>query len=237
MVSFHSVSKRYGSLQAVDNISLDVPEGAFLALLGPNGAGKSTLVKMLLDLVRPTSGSITVNEKQSLDPAARRNVGYLPENLRIPPYLSGREYLRRHAALCNMKGSEAQSEIERLLPVVGMQGKEKVKAHAYSKGMAQRIGLAAALIGTPRLLILDEPVTGLDPIGIRDIRTILEQIRERGTTIILNSHLLSEVEKTCDTAAIIKNGTIITHGRLSELISVNETLEDVFVRLVGDSHA
>lgn len=233
MVSFAAVTKRYGSLTAVDNVSFEVPNGSFLALLGPNGAGKSTLVKMLLDLVRPTSGTITVDGRSSLNATAREHVGYIPENHTIPPYLTAREYLVRHAALCGITGSSARKETDRLLELVGMGGKERTRARTFSKGMAQRVGLAAAMIGNPKLLILDEPVSGLDPIGIRDIRTILQEFRDHGATIILNSHLLSEVEKTCDTAAIINKGKIVAQGTLPELVKDHETLEEVFVRVVG----
>jgi ABC-2 type transport system ATP-binding protein len=232
MITFSAVTKRYAQTTAVDIVSLTVGAGDFLALLGPNGAGKSTLVKMLLDFVKPTSGTVTIDGAPSTSPASRTGVGYLPESLRIPPHLSGREFLLRHASLCGLAGPSAASEVDRVIDVVGMRGKERGRAGTYSKGMAQRIGLGAALLATPRLLILDEPINGLDPIGIREVRVILESLRQKGVTIILNSHLLSEVEKTCTTAAIMNRGAIVAQGSIGDLVRDGETLEDVFVRVV-----
>ena len=136
----------------------------------------------------------------------------------------------RHAAFCGLTGSGAKKEVEGIIEQVGMTGKENQKASAYSKGMTQRIGLGAALLGDPELLVLDEPVSGLDPLGMRDVRIILEEFKNRGNTIILNSHLLSEVERLCDTVAIMNNGRIITKGSISKIVRDNETLEDVFIR-------
>jgi ABC-2 type transport system ATP-binding protein len=232
MISFTNVTKRYGSLAAIDGVSIDIAAGEFLALLGPNGAGKSTFVKMLLDLVRPSAGTIAIDGRSSRDFRARGGVGYLAENHRIPPHLSGYAYLRRHADLCGLRGSAAHKEVMELIETVGMAGKERGASRTYSKGMGQRFGLAAALVGSPRLLVLDEPVTGLDPIGIRDVRVILERLNKRGVTILLNSHLLSEVEKTCGSAAIINKGKIVARGSIASLVKEGETLEDVFIRLV-----
>jgi len=239
MVSFTSVTKQYGSrgARAVDSVSLCVTKGEFVALLGPNGAGKTTLVKMLLDLVRPTHGAIAVDGVVTTNPASRCGVGYLPENIRIPAYLSGRSYLKRITELSGMRPDEAAARIEDAVGTVGMKGKERDVAKTYSKGMMQRIGLAAALLTGTKLLVLDEPVSGLDPIGIRDVRRIMETVRQSGVTILLNSHLLSEVEKTCDAAAIINKGKIALQGKLSDIVRGDETLEDVFVRVVGASHA
>ena len=230
MIAINSVTKNFGSFTAVDNISCRIGKGEYFALLGPNGAGKTTLVRMLLDFIRPTSGGITIDGIPVSSPQARRRVGYLAENHTIPPHLSGREYLRRHAALIGLSGKEALVEVDRLLEVVSMKGREKEKSAAYSKGMKQRTGLAAALLGRPKLLILDEPVSGLDPIGIRDVRTILERLRDNGVTVFLNSHLLSEVEKSCQTLAIMNNGRILVKDAIRSIIADDETLEDVFIK-------
>jgi ABC-2 type transport system ATP-binding protein len=232
MVTFSSITKVYGRTTAVDDVSLTIEKGEFLALLGPNGAGKSTLVKMLLDFVKPTRGSVSIGGVDGAVPGARQGVGYLAENLRIPPHLSGAEFLRRHASLCGLEGKVATDEADRVVELVGMRGKERDRAGTYSKGMTQRIGLGAALLGTPRLLVLDEPANGLDPIGMREVRVILESLRQQGVTIVLNSHLLSEVEKTCTTAAIMNRGAIVARGAIGELVRDGETLEDVFVRVV-----
>jgi ABC-2 type transport system ATP-binding protein len=232
MIELKTVTKRYGSLAAVDNVSFSVKAGEYFALLGPNGAGKTTIVKMLLDFTQPTSGSLSVNNLSSTNAASRVAVGYLAENYHIPPYLSGWQYLQRCAELLNINRSEALEQCRRIVESIGMQGSEHTKAGTYSKGMIQRFGLGAALMGNPKLLILDEPVSGLDPIGIREIRQLLESLKKQGMTIFLNSHLLSEVEKICDNAAIINHGKLLVKDKISALVKEGDSLEDVFVRYV-----
>ena len=232
MIELHEVTKRYDSLTAVDRISFSVAKGEYFSLLGPNGAGKTTIVKMLLDFTRPTSGTLSVNGISSKDPACRTAVGYLAENPRIPPNLTGWQYLHRCAELLGMRRSEATEQSGKIVELIGMKGREHTKASTYSRGMIQRFGLGAALTGNPKLLILDEPTSGLDPIGIREIRQHLESLKHQGMTILLNSHLLSEVEKICDTAAIINSGKLLLKDSISSIIKDGETLEDVFVRLV-----
>lgn len=232
MIELHAATKRYGSLAAVDNVSFSVKAGEYFALLGPNGAGKTTIVKMLLDFTRPTAGTLSLNGLPSTQAACRTAVGYLSENLHIPPYLSGWQYLQRCAELLDLSRSEAMDQGRRIVELIGMQGKEHTKAGTYSKGMMQRFGLGAALIGNPKLLILDEPTAGLDPIGIREIRQLLESLKPQGMTIFLNSHLLSEVEKICDTVAIINQGKLLVKDTISAIVKDGDTLEDVFVRLV-----
>ena len=232
MIELHEVTKRYGSLTAVDRISFSVAKGEYFSLLGPNGAGKTTIVKMLLDFTRPTSGTLSVNGISSKDPACRTALGYLAENPRIPPNLTGWQYLHRCAELLGMRRSEATEQSGKIVELIGMKGREHTKASTYSRGMIQRFGLGAALTGNPKLLILDEPTSGLDPIGIREIRQLLESLKHQGMTILLNSHLLSEVEKICDTAAIINSGKLLLKDSISSIIKDGETLEDVFVRLV-----
>lgn len=237
MISLKSVSKKFGTLAAVDNVSYTVEKGEYFALLGPNGAGKTTIVRMLLGFSSPSSGSITINGISVKDSRVRRNIGYLAEQHRIPSYLSGREYLMRHAALAGMNCEDAKREIDRVLSIVGMSGQDRKRSATYSKGMLQRIGLGAAIMGNPALLILDEPVSGLDPLGIRDVRTILESLRQEGVTILLNSHFLSEVEKTCDTAAIMHRGRIVVKDAIQRIVMEGESLEDVFIRCVEQKHA
>ncbi len=232
MILFENVTKRYGGLVAVDGVSYGVRKGEAFALLGPNGAGKTTLVRLLLGFSRPTAGTITIADLPAGRSASRLRMGYLAEVHRIPPHLSGREYLMRHAALCGLSGAAARTAVNDMLQRVGMHGREKKRASQYSKGMVQRIGLGAALLGDPELLVLDEPVSGLDPLGMRDVRVILEAFKKGGGTIILNSHLLSEVERICDSVAIMNKGRIVVRGGLGQIVGENETLEDVFVRHV-----
>lgn len=232
MIEINAATKRYGSLTAVDNVSFSVGAGEYFALLGPNGAGKTTIVKMLLDFTKPSSGNLSINGISSADAASRTAVGYLPENLRIPGHLSGWQYLQRCAELSDMNRSEAFEQCRRIVELIGMQGREHTKANTYSKGMMQRFGFGAALIGNPKLLILDEPASGLDPIGIREIRELLESFKSQGMTIFLNSHLLSEVEKICDNAAIINRGRLMIKDKISSLVKDGDTLEDVFVKFV-----
>ncbi|MGP8152587.1 MAG: ABC transporter ATP-binding protein [Smithella sp.] len=232
MIELNAATKRYSSLAAVDNVSFSVRSGEYFALLGPNGAGKTTIVKMLLDFTQPSSGSLSLNGLPSTNAASRAAVGYLAENHHIPPYLSGWQYLERCAELLDIGQSDVLDQCRRIVGLIGMQGKEHTKAETYSKGMIQRFGLGAALIGSPKLLILDEPTSGLDPIGIREIRQLLESLKKQGMTIFLNSHLLSEVEKICDNAAIINNGRLLVKDTISALVKDGDTLEDVFVRFV-----
>ena len=232
MIKIDSVTKKFGAFTAVDQVSYTIEKGESFALLGPNGAGKTTIVRMLLDFIQPSSGSITINGLPSSNPESRRYVGYLAEQVRIPPHLSGLEYLSRHAALIGISGKAAGIEIDQVLETVSMRGEERKKSADYSKGMGRRIGLAAALLGNPALLILDEPISGLDPIGIRDVRKIIESLHAQGVTVILNSHMLSEAEKTCRTAAILYKGRILVKDRVAAIVKDHETLEDVFFRYI-----
>ena len=232
MIILDSVTKKFGAFTAVDNVSYRIQKGEFFALLGPNGAGKTTIVRMLLDFIKPSAGSITINGQPASDPESRKHLGYIAEQHMIPPYLSGFEYLSRHASLIGLSEEDAAREIDRVLEIVAMKGPERKKSATYSRGMKQRIGLGAALLGKPTVLILDEPITGLDPIGVRDVRKILENLRGKGVTVILNSHLLSEVEKTCETAAIMYKGKILIKDNITAIVKDHETLEDVFIRYI-----
>jgi ABC-2 type transport system ATP-binding protein len=236
MITLDSVTKIFGTFTAVDNISYTIEDGDHFALLGPNGAGKTTIVRMLLDFIKPTSGKISINGVPVSDPESRKQVGYLAEQHLIPPYLSGFRYLMRHASLIGLSGKNAVLEVDRVLEMVAMKGDEKQKSVTYSKGMKQRIGIAAAILGHPKLLILDEPVAGLDPIGIREVRKILENLYDKGITVILNSHLLSEVEKTCKTAAIMHKGKILVRDSINAIVKDGETLEDVFIKYIENEN-
>ena len=207
-------------LTAVDNISLRVPCGSTYGLLGPNGAGKTTFVKMLLSAAHPTAGRAVVFGRDSRDPAARAPIGYLPENHRFPTYLTGWGMLDFYGALSGMNAPDRKRRIPELLHQVGLDElAHHLRLGKYSKGMLQRVGLAQALMHAPKLLVLDEPSDGVDPVGRRQIRDVLHALEQKGVTIFLNSHLLAEVELFCREVAIIQKGKLALSGTVLELTS------------------
>jgi ABC-2 type transport system ATP-binding protein len=222
-IETHGLTKIFRSrwrgreVRAVDCVSLAVPQGAIFGLLGPNGAGKTTFVKMLLSAVRPTSGRAAIYGRPAHLPESRRPVGYLPENHRFPTYYTGAAMLDCYAALSGMSAAERRRRIPELLALTGLEGAGGTALGKYSKGMLQRIGLAQALIHSPRLLILDEPTDGVDPIGRRQIHAILQQLRRDGVTVFVNSHLLGEVEWLCSGVAIINRGKLVLQGEVKAL--------------------
>src|SRR6266550_820200 len=203
--------------RAVQDVSLRVEQGTTFGLLGPNGAGKTTFVKMLLSCSHPTSGRAKVFGMDSRMPAARRPIGYLPENHRFPTYMTGRGMLDFYGALSGMDSGTLKIRIAELLTLVGLDQWGDVRLGKYSKGMLQRVGLAQALMHSPTLLILDEPSDGVDPVGRRQIRDILNGLEEKGVTIFLNSHLLAEVESFCRDVAIIHKGKLALQGKVKDL--------------------
>jgi ABC-2 type transport system ATP-binding protein len=206
-------------IKAVSNLTLRVPAGVKYGLLGPNGAGKTTFVKMLLSGVHASSGSAMLFGKDFRDPEARRPVGYLPENHRFPTYLTGAGMLDFYAALSGLEASARRRRIPELLKLVGLAEWGEVRIKKYSKGMLQRLGLAQALIHQPTLLILDEPTDGVDPVGRREIRDILNRLTGTGVTVFINSHLLSEVESFCEYVAILRKGQLAVEGKISSLLA------------------
>jgi ABC-2 type transport system ATP-binding protein len=206
-------------IRAVSNLNLRVPEGVKFGLLGANGAGKTTFVKMLLAAVHPTSGTARLFGREARESESRRPVGYLPENHRFPTYLTGNGMLDFYAALSGMSSSDRRRRIPELLSLVGLETWGDIRIKKYSKGMLQRLGLAQAMMHRPRLLVLDEPTDGVDPLGRRQIREVLNGLSHTGVTIFINSHLLSEVELFCDQVAIINRGKLALEGRIRDLIS------------------
>jgi|SRR5579875_340040 len=206
-------------LRAVSDVTLRVPQGVKFGLLGQNGAGKTTFVKMLLSAVHPSAGSARLFGREASEPEARRPVGYLPENHRFPTYFTGRGMLDFYAALSGVPARERALRIVELLQLVGLQDWGDVRIKKYSKGMLQRLGLAQALMHRPQLLILDEPTDGVDPVGRRHIRDVLNNLTGTGVTVFLNSHLLSEVESFCDYVAILHKGTLVLEGKMSTLLA------------------
>jgi len=194
---------------AVRNLSLSVRAGEIFGFLGPNGAGKSTAIKMLLGLVKPSGGRAVVLGASSNDVSVRRKIGFLPEDFRFYEWLSAAELLNLHGRLCRMEADRLRERVPALLDMVGLTPHRDKHLREFSKGMLQRIGLAQALIHAPELIFLDEPTSGLDPMGRRLVRDVIRAQRERGATVFLNSHLLSEVEVTCDQVAFIKDGEVV----------------------------
>ena len=214
------LSKTYGRrrpVEALRPLDLRVEAGETFGLLGPNGAGKTTLVKLLLGLAHPTAGSATLFGRPIGDPEARQPVGYLPEGHRFPPFLTARETLDLFARMSGVDAAERHRRAEELLGLVRLAGAADRDVGTFSKGMLQRLGIAQALMNRPRLVFLDEPTDGVDPVGRREIRALIERLRADGVTVFLNSHLLSEVERVCTRVAILKDGVPIRMGTVEEL--------------------
>ena len=209
------LAKRYGAVEALGGVDLEVAEGELVGLLGPNGAGKSTLTKIACGLVRPTRGTAEICGAPAGSHAARASLGYLAELFRFPGWYSADEVLTLHQRLAGSEGGEAGRG--ELLKLVGLTDARKRKVDAMSKGMQQRLGIAQALVGTPKLLLLDEPTSALDPAGRRTVRALLEELRRRGISVLLNSHLLSEVELVCDRVIILSKGFVVAAGRPADL--------------------
>ncbi len=209
------LGKLYGRTQALDGVSLELAQGELVGLLGPNGAGKSTLVKICCGLVRPSRGEAEICGAPAGSRAARAALGYLAELFRFPGWMTAEELLQLHQRLAGSEGG--RDERMRLLELVSLADDPRRRVDAMSKGMQQRLGIAQALIGEPRVLILDEPTSALDPAGRRVVRDLLDELRRRGVAVLLNSHLLSEVELVCDRVVILSHGRVATQGRPSEL--------------------
>jgi ABC-2 type transport system ATP-binding protein len=215
-IDVRKLRKEFGLKVAVADLSLGVYRGEVFGFLGPNGAGKTTSIKMLLSLTSPTSGSAMLLDKPLDDHQARTKIGYLPEHFRFHEWLRADEFLDVHGRLYGMSREARAEAVPRLLELVGLEERASTKLGAFSKGMLQRIGLAQSLLNDPELVFLDEPTSGLDPNGRRLVRDIINSLRARGTTVFLNSHLLSEVEKTCDRVAFIRGGRILQVSSLSD---------------------
>jgi ABC-2 type transport system ATP-binding protein len=214
-LAVRGLEKRYGPVIALAGVDLEVGEGELVGLLGPNGAGKSTLVKIACGLVRASGGTARVRDAPAGSREARRRVGYLAELFRFPGWYSADELLELHQRLSGSTGGRA--ERDELLKLVELSDARARRVEQMSKGMQQRLGLAQALVGAPPLLLLDEPTSALDPVGRRTVRGLLEELRRRGTSVLLNSHLLSEVELVCDRVAILLHGRLVAEGSPAEL--------------------
>lgn len=235
--------KTYRDRKVLDQVDLHVGPGQVVGLLGPNGAGKTTTVKALLGMVHLDEGTAALLGHPVGDPTARRAVGYLPEKFQYPDWLDGRQVLEAHARLIGLPADERAGAITDALRLVGLSGRGDDRVSGYSKGMQQRLGLATAILGRPALVILDEPTSALDPIGRREVRDLIRTMRDRGTAVLLNSHLLGEVEQVCDQVVILHRGRVIHSGPLVDLaagVEVRVTLdrldEDALAVMAGFGH-
>jgi ABC-2 type transport system ATP-binding protein len=213
------LTKRFGRTVALAGLSMTVPRGEVFGFLGPNGAGKTTAVKLLLGLLKPTSGEGWLLGKPVGDLQTRRRIGYLPELFRYQSWLSAAEVLALHCELAPLARSSWKDEIHTALETVGLTDRANDRVGTFSKGMQQRLGLGAALVGEPELVFLDEPTSALDPVGRHDVREIIRGLASRGTAVFLNSHLLSEVEQICDRVAVVDHGRVIASGTMDDLLS------------------
>ena len=229
------------SVVAVRDLDLEVARGQVYGLLGPNGSGKSTTLKIILGLVAPTSGNAQIFGRDSEEVASRQSVGFLPENPYFYKFLTGGETLRFYGKLCGLRGGRLKRRIDEMLALTGLTSARDRRLGGYSKGMLQRIGLAQALIQEPALLVLDEPTAGVDPAGARDIRTLILDLKSRGMTVLLSSHLLSQVQEICDRVGILANGRLVREGPLPELLGLeNQTqlvLQDASPQLLAEVEA
>lgn len=222
---------------AVDALSLEVRRGEIYGFLGPNGAGKTTTIKMLMGLIYPTGGTATLFGRPIGDPAAKANVGFLPESPYFYDYLTSREFLRFYGHLFSLFGVKLEKRIDELLELVGMTHARDLQLRKFSKGMLQRVGIAQALINDPELVILDEPMSGLDPIGRKEVRDLILRLKESGKTVMFSSHILHDAEVLCDRVAMIMKGKLVACGHVSELIAGDTTheVEMVIDRLLPEA--
>jgi ABC-2 type transport system ATP-binding protein len=215
------LAKRYGRTEALAGLTMNVEQGEVFGFLGPNGAGKTTAIKLLLGLARPSGGHANVLGAPAGDVATRARIGYLPELFRYQGFLRAREVLELHCRLAHVPGPARRAEIGASLELVDLADRADDLVGGFSKGMQQRLGLAVALLGRPDLVLLDEPTSALDPLGRADVRRIVREVADRGTTVFLDSHLLTEVERVCDRVAIIDRGRVVAGGRLSDLLGAD----------------
>jgi ABC-2 type transport system ATP-binding protein len=234
-VAVERLSKRYGDVVAVSDVSFTVGAGEAVGLLGPNGAGKTTTMKTLAGLVRPSAGRVALFGLPAHDPRARVRVGYLPELFRFPEWLTGRRVLDLHARLAGVPAGERADRIDAALERVGLAGRGDERVRGYSKGMSQRLGLAQALLARPALVLLDEPTSALDPLGRRLVREVIRELTTGGTAVLLNSHLLTEVESVCHRIVILDRGRVRREETVQQLVGTAHTELRLRVDRVDDA--
>ena len=217
-IETHELRKEFGRIVALAGLTMTVPRGEVFGFLGPNGAGKTTSVKLLLGLSRPSAGEGRVLGAPLGDVATRRRIGYLPELFRYQGWMTAREVLGLHCELARLRRGDWDREVRAALDLVGLAGRGDDRTGTFSKGMQQRLGLGVAFLGSPELVVLDEPTSALDPVGRQDVRRIIASLRDRGVTVFLNSHLLTEVERICDRVAIVDRGRVVAELAMAELL-------------------
>ena len=234
MIVLEKVSKEFGKKMAVKNLSLAIEKGEVFGFLGPNGAGKTTTIKMILGLLRPTRGKILLFGKPADTIAARRKIGFLPESAELYPHLTGREFLEFVGEIFHFSPKDRAARAKRFLRRVNLPtGSWDRQIRTYSKGMRQRVALAGALINDPEILFLDEPMSGLDPIGRREMKEIILDLKKKGTTIFFNSHILADAAEICDRVGILHLGNLLLEGAVSKIVPRGKTLEDRFIEVVS----
>jgi ABC-2 type transport system ATP-binding protein len=224
-IETNKLTKKYHGFSAVDQLDLQVRAGSVFGFLGPNGAGKTTTINMLLGIIHPSGGTATVLDHPAGDKIALKKVGFLPEKIGFHPFLTGIEFLYALGKLSGMGGESLRKRVKEALDFTGLGDRGSDRIGSYSRGMQQRLGLAQALLHQPDLIILDEPTSALDPIGRREVRDVILYLKRQGCTIFLNSHLLSEIEKTCDEVAILKAGRVIEAGAMEDLLAAGNAVE------------
>jgi len=226
-----SVTKMYGKIKALDDFSLSVEKGVILGLVGPNGAGKSTFIKSMLGLLNTSAGTIHINGIPSTEEKSREQVAYLPEKFNFFPYYSVRGVLRFLVSISGVEPQGVAAACNEALSRMGIQDLADRKVSTLSKGQLQRVGLGAAIASRPAFLVMDEPFSGIDPLGVKEIKDFLREIRDGGATILVSSHILSEVERLCDEVCIVDRGKRVGGGKMADIVA-QETLEDHFYRLI-----
>jgi ABC-2 type transport system ATP-binding protein len=220
VIATDNLVKQYRQVRALAGVSLTVEQGEIFGLLGQNGAGKTTLVKILLGITKPTGGSALLLDHPVGVTAVRKRIGYLPEDHRFPDYHTGKSLLDFYGSLLEVPRAERRKRMDEVLDLVGLAGRKNSKIRTYSKGMKQRLGIAQAILHRPDVIFLDEPTDGVDPVGRREIRALLLQLKQQGVTIFVNSHLLGEVELICDRVAIVQRGEVIRLGDIATLTKI-----------------
>ncbi len=233
LIRLENVEKSYGDTFSLRDINLTINQGTIFSLLGPNGAGKTTLVKLILDIMHCDRGTISINGHSSTTKESRLGVAFIPEKFTFFPYYTARGVLEFFGQMKGLSGSELKTQVEYALDEMQIRELENRKLSKMSKGQMQRVGLGSILIGQNDLIILDEPLSGLDPLGMRDLREIIKKLRNAGKTLFINSHVLLEMEQLCDEYAILNKGKLLAHGTVDSVLSKGTRLEDFFYNTIS----